>query len=230
LEKYALALNAATELGDQAGMAKSLHNIGAINQVSHKYAEALAKYEQSLKIKEELGDRAGLAKSLHQVGIIYQMIGDYAAALEKFGEALKIKEEIGDRAGMARSFQQIGNIYYLKHDYTAALEKYEQSLKIKKKLGDRLGIANSFGQMGLVFKVTGKEADAFKYLYHALAIFNQLQSPDAKSVLKNLGSLKMQKNRKSLMRLSTKRRRVMKGQSGGGRKISRSAIRSRGVA
>jgi tetratricopeptide (TPR) repeat protein len=190
LEMYEQARKAFEEIGDKANVAKALHQVGNIYYVKGEYASALEMYEQSLKIAEELGDRAGVALSLGQIGNIYYDKGEYAAALEKYERARKVFEEIGDRKNAAGVLHQVGMIYHDKGEYAAALEKYEQSLKIKEELGDKLGIAQSHGQLGLFFQAMGKFTEAFEYLLNALAIFTELESPDAAKTVGNLKQLR----------------------------------------
>src|SRR5262249_16933573 len=66
LQRYEQSLRITEELGDRAGIARSLYQLGRLHQARGEYGEALQRYEQSLRIKEELGDRAGIASSPHQ--------------------------------------------------------------------------------------------------------------------------------------------------------------------
>jgi tetratricopeptide (TPR) repeat protein/CHAT domain-containing protein len=174
LHQYEKSLKIKEELGNRAGVAKSLHEIGMIHQHRGNYPAALEQYEKSLKILEELGDRANMASSLHQIGTIHQHRGDYTAALEQYEKSLKILEELGDRANMASSLHQIGTIHQHRGDYPAALEQYEKSLKIREELGDRAGVAQSLHQIGMIHQARGDYPAALEQYEKSLKIFEEL--------------------------------------------------------
>ena len=76
------------ELGDRAGVATSLHQIGTIHLDRGDYDAALQRYQLSLKIVEELGDRAGGASSISQIGQLFTETGCYAEAFRYLLSAL----------------------------------------------------------------------------------------------------------------------------------------------
>ena len=56
------------QIGDRAGLARTLNNIGSIYDNKGAWDEALRYYERSREIFEEIGDRAGLATTLNNIG------------------------------------------------------------------------------------------------------------------------------------------------------------------
>jgi tetratricopeptide (TPR) repeat protein len=117
------------ELGNRAGVAVLLHDLGILHQRRGEYAESLARYEQSLQISEELGDRNGIAHSLHQLGTLQQLRGEYAAALAWSEQSLRIREELDDHAGVAESLANIGNLLMLTGQYTQAFHPLMYALE-----------------------------------------------------------------------------------------------------
>jgi tetratricopeptide (TPR) repeat protein len=71
-------------------VARSLHNLGVLQQAQGNYAEALRLYEQSLKVKEALGDKAGVAISLGQLGKLAQDQGRHREAMAYYLPALAL--------------------------------------------------------------------------------------------------------------------------------------------
>jgi len=164
LEKCEESLNIFEEIGDRAGVAASLNQIGNIRHNCGEYGAALENYEKALKIKEELGDRLGVARFLNNIGAIYQNQGKYKIALAKHEKSLEVFEEIGDRAGVAASLHQIGRIHQDCDEYEAALEEYEKSRRINEEIGDRAGVARSLYQIGMIHHDQGEyEAALEKY-------------------------------------------------------------------
>lgn len=190
LEQYQQSLAINVELGDQAGLATSLGLIGIIHYECGDYVTAVEQYRQALTIFEELGNRAGVASLLHQIGMTYLQRKDYSAAVEQYQRSLAISQELDDRAGVACSLHEIGRIHQARGEYEAALEQYQQSLAIEEELGNRVGVAVSQHQIGELFIKTEHYAKAFNLLLSALAMFVELQLPDAEVAVNDLRTLR----------------------------------------
>jgi tetratricopeptide (TPR) repeat protein len=91
------ALALAEELGNKAGMANSLGNIGTVHRNLSDYSLALEYYGKALALHEELGNKAGVARHLGNIGNVHLYLSDYALALEYFGKALALAEELGNK-------------------------------------------------------------------------------------------------------------------------------------
>jgi tetratricopeptide (TPR) repeat protein len=115
-------------LGDKAGVASSLHQLGMLQQAQGNYAEAVGLYEQSRQVLEALGDKVGVASSLHQLGNVQYLQGNYAEAVGLYEQSLKLKEALGDKAGVARSFGQLGQLAQAQERYPEALGYYVRAL------------------------------------------------------------------------------------------------------
>jgi len=112
--KYEQGLAIEVELGDERGIAVSLHQLGMLHEWQGNLGEAQAKYEQSLAINMELSDKLGIAHSLHQLGMIHQEQESYREALEKWVQALTLWEQLGSpdaekaRHNLARLREEMG--------------------------------------------------------------------------------------------------------------------------
>jgi tetratricopeptide (TPR) repeat protein len=90
LEFFDRSLKITEELGDRAGVAVSLHEVGNIHYLRGDYEQALDYYDRSLKIKENLGDRSGMARSQGQIGQLYVAVERYDKAFQHTLSALTI--------------------------------------------------------------------------------------------------------------------------------------------
>ena len=108
LEYFGQALPIAREVGDRAGEAVTLNNIGGVYHGLGEPRRALEYYGQALPIAREVGDRAGEAVTLSNIGGVYHGLGEPRRALEYYGQALPIAREVGDRAGEAATLNNIG--------------------------------------------------------------------------------------------------------------------------
>ena len=174
LDKLRQSLTAMEELGNRAGVAKSLHQIGMIHHLRGELEEALAKYEHSLTISDELGDRAGEAKALHNIAAIHQGRGEYDIARAKYEGSLRILEELGNRAGVARCLHQLGTIDQTRAEYGEALQKYGRSLAILEELGDRRGVEKSLHQIGMIHQDRGEYDEALARYEESLRIAEEI--------------------------------------------------------
>ena len=83
LKMYEQSLEIERRLGNQSGIATSLHQIGNVYYLQGEYDKALKMYEQSLEIKRRLGNRHGTAMTLGQVSRI-------RIAQKRFKEAIEL--------------------------------------------------------------------------------------------------------------------------------------------
>jgi len=71
---YKLSLQVSKELGDQSGMASSLHELAIIQQDKENYEEAERLYRKSLEIFEKLGDKSGIAMTFGALGRLSEIL------------------------------------------------------------------------------------------------------------------------------------------------------------
>lgn len=94
LEYYNQSLKISGELGDRAGTAYSLGQIGIIYRNRGEYNKALENYEQVLGISEELGDRSSIAIAFHEIGKLFVDVGRYDEAFKNLLSALSMFIEL----------------------------------------------------------------------------------------------------------------------------------------
>ena len=176
---YEQSLEMLQVLGDRAGVALTLWGLAMIASAQGDIAEARKQYESALGTFQELGDKKNIAGVLHQLGILAQAQGDYAAARRYYEQSLEMLQALGDRAGVSISLHQLGMLAQAQGDYAAARRYYEQSLEIKQALGDRAGVASSIGQLGQLAELEGDYVTAVRAWAAALAVFEELHSPNA---------------------------------------------------
>ena len=63
------------EVGDRAGEAATLNNIGLVYHGLGEPQRALEYFGQALPITREVGDRAGEAATLNNIGAVYRRSG-----------------------------------------------------------------------------------------------------------------------------------------------------------
>ena len=121
---YEESLAIERELGDKAGIATSLNNLGLVAKAQGDYASARALHEESLAIWRELGNKAGIAMSLNNLGNVAYAQGDYTSARALHEESLGIKRELGDKAGIAKSLYNLGELAGVTHEPERAAQLF----------------------------------------------------------------------------------------------------------
>ena len=103
LRYYEESLALKRDLGDRAGEAITLGNIGIVYGLLGNYPEALRYHEESLALSRDLGNRAGEAITLGNIGYLFEAQSEPQLAIIFFKEAVNIHEEFRERH---QSFEQ----------------------------------------------------------------------------------------------------------------------------
>jgi tetratricopeptide (TPR) repeat protein len=188
--KWTEALKIFRKIGDVAGGARALGNIGVVYDSLGQYTEALGYYQQALEIARKIGDVAGEANDLGNIGIVYDRLGQYTEALGYYQQALEIARKIGDVAGEANDLGNIGVVYKNLGQYTEALSYHQQALAIARKIGDVAGEANDLGNIGNVYDCLGQYTEALSYYQEALEIKRKIGDVTGEAAaLSNIGNV-----------------------------------------
>jgi predicted ATPase/class 3 adenylate cyclase len=89
----ALALQ--RELGDEAGMARTLNSLGVVARSLGDLDRAEALISESIERKRALGDQSGIAVSLSNLGVVASDRGRLDEAVDYMAQALAIDEQTG---------------------------------------------------------------------------------------------------------------------------------------
>ena len=82
-------------LGNRAGAANSLSNLGMVYQDLGRNDRALEVYLKSLAATDAIGDRVNSANTLGNLGFLYRVQGDDTVALGYYSRALELYEQLG---------------------------------------------------------------------------------------------------------------------------------------
>ncbi len=187
---YNLALQIAAQLGDKAGTASTLRNIGNIHNAQGSYAQALEYYRQSLKLAEEISDKALISRAVGNIGIVYSSQGNYTEALQYYQQSLKLAEELGDKIVIGNTLNNLGVVQDLQANYTEALAYFRRSLKLREEIGDRIGIALSLNNIGNVYESQGNYIQALEYFQQSLKLAEEISDKvGITRALNNIGNV-----------------------------------------
>lgn len=139
---YRAALDVWRHLGDVAGAAGSLNNMGLALIGAGKATEAVPILEESLKLHEEIGDAAGMAKVKNNLGIAAFEQGLLDEARNYYLQSLQIRREIGAEGAAAECLTNLGEVAYAENEFAEASRFFHESLAILRRLGDRRALCD----------------------------------------------------------------------------------------
>ena len=164
------AYSLACTLGNEPGMARSLHRRGHADYRLGARDSAQELYGQALAVSRRSGDRAVEADCLHDLGLLANIRADHAAAVAYHLEALHLYEALGDAAGQAQTLNDLGNAHMGQEDLGRALPYYLEALGRRESLGDAVGVGCSLNNIGNVYTALGDHAQALDHYSRCLEV------------------------------------------------------------
>ena len=168
------AVAAAERLGDRAGQARALTELGNLRGLTGDYPGAEASLQAALKLRQQTGDKAGQAHALTELANMRRLTDDYPGAEASLRAALKLHKETGDRVGQAYALTGLGSVGRESGDFPGAEASLRTALELCGETGDKAGQAYALTQLIAVQTATGEYADAIRNGESALVIAREL--------------------------------------------------------
>jgi len=185
------AAAAARSLGDRAGQAAALTQLGVVRNLTGDCPGALGALEQASQLYRELGDPLGQANALTQLGEIRGFVDDFPGAAGDLEQALRLYRELGNPLGQANALARLGNIRRYTGDLPGAIPNLEQALRLYQQMADRDGESNMLISLGNTQRLTGDFVNAARNLEKALRLYGHLDSQLGRAnALSELGELR----------------------------------------
>ncbi|NEW69191.1 AfsR/SARP family transcriptional regulator [Streptomyces rhizosphaericus] len=167
------ALRAAEHIGDRAGRAHALTNLGVVHWRLGAYRSAAVHLRQALVLHRASGDRAGQARTLSNLGNVHWRSGDHPSAAHCHQQALSLYEELADRVGQARTLTNLGNVCQRQGKYDLADAYQRRALELHGVTGDQIGRARTLTNLGTVCLRQGRYEAAADHHGQALELFRR---------------------------------------------------------
>ena len=142
--------------------------------------------EASYQAARRLGNREDEGMVLGNLGNAYRQLGEPKRAIEYYEQVLAIARETGDRRSEGNALGNLGTAYLQLGEPKRAIEYYEQRSPIARETGDRRGEGNALWNRALAFDELGRRQEAISGAQTALAIFEQIEDPNAEMVRRKL--------------------------------------------
>ncbi len=162
------ALNLATEINDQRGMAASYNNLGIIYRSQGALDKALEYYIISLKIYETLQNKEGIASTKNNISTIYSMKKEYSQAMKYLEESYNLFVEMKDEEKVIGSMNNLGNLHSEINEFDNAIRYFTQASEMSEKTGKKF--ADPLLNLGNIYFKQGNFQRAVAHYEKALAI------------------------------------------------------------
>lgn len=162
------ALNIATEINDQKGVAASYNNLGVAYKNQGALDKALEYYIRSMKIYDTLDNKEGIATTKNNIATIYSIKGDYGQAMKYLEESYNELVVLKDESRLVGSLNNLGNLYIDLQLYEKASEYFQKAYQLSEKLGQPF--ADPMNNLGNVFFRQGNYQRAIDFYQKALEV------------------------------------------------------------
>lgn len=180
------ALNLATEINDQRGMAASYNNLGIVYRNQGAFDKALEYYIISLKIYETLQNKEGIASTKNNISTIYTIKKDYTQAMRYLEESYNLFVELKDENRIVGSMNNLGNLHSEINELDNAARYFTQASELSKKSGRKF--ADPLLNLGNIYFRQGNLQRAVAHYEEALVIERENNNRlGALNALTNLG-------------------------------------------
>jgi predicted ATPase/transcriptional regulator with XRE-family HTH domain len=143
-------------LGDAAGVAGAITDIGTAYWEQGRLDQAEAHLQEGLRLFKALGDSAKVGNTLLPLACVFRDKGDFTTARPLFDEALRLCRAAGDHLGTAHALNNLGWLELYAGEADAARGLAEGSLAIRRALGLPQAAAVSETLLGKVALSTGE--------------------------------------------------------------------------
>jgi tetratricopeptide (TPR) repeat protein len=183
------ALDLYRELDDLVGQAQTNAALAWHLEAQGDVAEALEHARRALALHAAAGHQAGVAEALNAVGWYHALLGDYRSTLDYCGRALAMQRDMGSVALLGDTLDSLGYAHHHLAEYPMAIGYFQESLDVSRQLGARHNEGAVLTHLGDAYLATGDREAAGRAWLAALAVFTDLDAPDADGVRARLADL-----------------------------------------
>jgi tetratricopeptide (TPR) repeat protein len=165
------------ELGDEAGLAAALKDLGNLSFDTGDFDSAGDHYEQALELWKKVEAERGIAQALNNLGVVARMQDEPARAIEYHEKSRDVFRALGDREGMARSLMNEGAATLEGGDPARAAELCRTSLRTWSELGNRWDITDCLEDLAAALTAGGEVVTGTRFLGAAEVLREETGTP-----------------------------------------------------
>ncbi len=168
-------LDAARRLGDRAGEALLLVDLGMANSQINRFEPALECHHAALAIRQETGDRLGEADSLNVLALTYLRMRRLEEAQELLQQSLAAFQELETPAWQALVRSNLSLVHYQAGRLEEAAEVARQALTAHRESGDKANVGDALRNLSAIHLDSGRLDDALSTAQEAVEIALELR-------------------------------------------------------
>ena len=164
---HRIGLASARALGDRAGEAWVLNNLGMVLSQQRDNA-AIDYFAQAMAIRRETGDLQGQAQATNNLAFHYRFLGRHEEAAATLLEALDLQRQVGHRYGEAITLCNLGEACLELGRYEEATAWSQDALTVVREIGSERLEGYARYNLGRIDLSLGRTAEAAGQLGQAL--------------------------------------------------------------
>jgi non-specific serine/threonine protein kinase len=168
------ALKIRRDLGDERGIAQSLHDLANYACEAGDFRKAHMLFDEAMERAQNVDDEALVAKALDNIGFTSVALGDFAGARAALDESLRLYEARHDAYGTAWVLGHIGWLAERMGEYQKGADFQRRSIKLRESIGDTHGIALSELSLAQCLDELGDRRGALESRKRSLRIWRDL--------------------------------------------------------
>lgn len=157
-------------LGDEAGMAEAIGELGLAAFARGDMDEAISRFERALERETALGHAAGVALAARRLAQAARERGDHERSVPLLRRSLNIHEKTGNRAEVVRAKIELGRLHGSIGEYTAALTLLSQARILAEELDIRAESARALNASARLMADLGAAEEASRGATEALRV------------------------------------------------------------
>lgn len=181
------ALDTFRAAGDRRGQARTLWSLGSVHQAQNQLDHAGELYRQMLEITSETGDPLGAAYAAQALATIHIRQGKAALAQPGLTDCLEEFRQLHDPYGEGLTLTALGELHHAEGRLDLSNEYLSSALGQWEDLQLPLWRARTLRDLGDLHQARGEPEDARSTWREALAVFQQLDAPEAADLATQLG-------------------------------------------
>jgi tetratricopeptide (TPR) repeat protein len=189
LDHYQQALARFAEIGDRPRQARALCNLGTACHRQGQDGQAKDHLQQALTLSREIGDLPGEAAALTNLGAVYEALSRHTQAAGHHQRALSLLRETGDPAGKAQTLNNLGQTLRASGQSEQSRIQHAAALTLASQTGDKYEQARAHNGLAHAYRITGDSDRARHHWQHSLALYAELEVPEADAVSAHLTML-----------------------------------------
>ncbi|MEU8210966.1 tetratricopeptide repeat protein [Micromonospora sp. NPDC049044] len=173
-------------IGGRTGEAWTLNTLGDIEIRLGRHQAAGIHLERALAMYRQLGNHTGAAWTLNSLGTLHTRLGQLSCHHQ---QSLDIFRETGERYGEASALNGIAEAARVAGNVADALAQHSAAHAIVVEIGAYHEHARSHAGLGHAHRVLGAISSARDHFQRALALYTDLDMPEAEQIRAHLAAL-----------------------------------------